>query len=74
MPPPPSECQQNYYSLTLLFIILVGVYMIPGRLLPWSEFTPIPSHGSTLICLHDTTTKCHAGVSNPRVSCGGSRI
>ena len=26
---------------------LGGVYMTPGRLLPRSEFTPVPSHGST---------------------------
>ena len=26
-----------------------GVYMTPGRLLPRSEFTPVPSHGSILV-------------------------
>ena len=37
-----------------------GVYMTPGRLLPQSEFTLVPSH--------DTNTKCHAGTSHPGVS------
>ena len=37
--------------------------MTPGQLSLLSEFTPVPSHGSTLFCLHDTTTKCHAGMS-----------
>ena len=31
------------------------------------EFTPVPPHG-LCICLHDTTTKCHAGASHPGVS------
>ena len=26
-----------------------GVYMAPGSLLPWSEFTPVPSHGSIFV-------------------------
>ena len=28
---------------------LGGVYMIPGRLSPRSEFTPVPSHGSIFV-------------------------
>ena len=39
--------------------------MTPGRLSQQSEFTPVPSHGSNYICLHDTTTKRHAGASHP---------
>ena len=30
-------------------LILGGVYMTRGRLLPWSEFTPVPSHGSIIV-------------------------
>ena len=41
--------------------------MTPGRLSPRSEFIPVSSHG-LYICLHDTTTKCHAGASHPGVS------
>ena len=45
-----------------------SVYMTPGWLLPRREFTPVPSHGFILFCLHDTTTKCHAGASHPCMS------
>ena len=40
--------------------------MTLGRVSPQSEFTPVPSHGSIIV--YDTTTKCHAGASNPGVS------
>ena len=42
--------------------------MTPGGLSPRREFTTVPSHGSIIICLHDTTTKCHAGASHPGMS------
>ena len=42
--------------------------MTQGGLSPRSEFTPVPSHGSTIICLRDTTTECHAGASPPGMS------
>ena len=43
---------------------LGGVYMIPGRLSQWSEFTPVSPNGSTLF----TTTKCNVGASrSPRL-------
>ena len=29
--------------------VLRGVYMTPGRLSHQSEFTPVPSHGSTFV-------------------------
>ena len=34
---------------TQLDIGLGGVYMTPGRLLPRSEFTPVPSHDSIFV-------------------------
>ena len=49
------------------FLILGGVYMTPGWLSPRKRV-----HSGSLswlyICLHDTTTKCHAGASHPGVS------
>ena len=46
-----------------------------------ATFAPERVHSGSLsklyICLHDTTTKCHAGVSHPGVSspgCTGARI
>ena len=30
-------------------VVLGGVYKTPGRLSPWSEFTPVPSHGSIFV-------------------------
>ena len=52
-------------------VFLGGVYMTPGRLSPCSEYTPVPSQGSIFVYtrapgLHDTSTKCYAGVSSPR--------
>ena len=40
--------------------------MTPGRLSRPRKFTPVPS-SRLYICLHDTTTKCHPGVSSPRL-------
>ena len=38
----------------------------------WATFAPARVHSSSpswlYLCLHDTTTKCHAGVSHPGVS------
>ena len=37
---------------------LGGVYMIPGRLLPRSEFTPVPSHGSIFVYMIPPQISC----------------
>ena len=41
--------------------------MISGRLSSRREFTPVPPYGS-VIRLHDTNTKCHAGASHADAS------
>ena len=35
-----------------------GVYMIPGRLSPRSEFTPVPSHGSIFVYMIPPQISC----------------
>ena len=47
------------------FFFKGGVYMTPGQLALLSEFTPVPSHGSTFVYM---IPKCHAGMSHPGVS------
>ena len=37
---------------------LGGVYMTPGRLLPRSEFTPVPSHGSIFVYMIPPQISC----------------
>ena len=39
----------NFFKLPAAKFNLGGVYMTPGRLSPWGEFTPVPSHGSIFV-------------------------
>ena len=58
-----EKCIMGYYSILLCW----GCLHDTG-----ATFAPERVHSGSLswfyICLHDTTTKCHAGASHPRVS------
>ena len=44
-----GRMEKNNFCPFFLLGFLGGVYMTPGRLSPLSEFTPVPSHGSTFV-------------------------
>ena len=57
--------------------VLGGVYMTQGRLLPWSEFTPVPSNGSIFVFMIPPQNVMPARVTPAWVQpscCTGARI
>ena len=70
----PYSCNVFFiiYSFFILFILSFCRQFRGCLHDTWAPFAPARVHSSSLswlyICLHDTTTKCHAGASHPGVS------
>ena len=58
-----GRMEKNNFCPFFLLGFLGGVYMTPGRFSPLSEFTPVPSHGSTFVYMIPQQTVMPARVT-----------